>query len=407
MLTDTRTLGRFAAIGKACPGRQVLLVRNIFHQWASYSEQWAGGNDYFFAMQRKTIDASRRDPFVALIAEWFDEQDKSPRNAATFQLFLLFHLYLYVHAFNSADLVVDANRITADPNHRAFVEARLTEYVRFPIDLSDARSPFGLSLFSTPSKAAFLDGIDQFAKQMIDGSVSAEAAAFAMRVKDDALEEWERCAFYGGAQRRWSTQRVQRVEAASRDSEAALALERKDGALLRSRIERLKRAIAKRSKAAVPAPAGRRRSRADCRGYSPRKDAGVEDGQASRTALGAAGHRAAHQALEGGIPLQGPAGGPDPRRRCRRGACGCEGGARAPGFAALHRDAQPFRRGLRPPRDRRPRRAANPRSAPASTLSPIVWGWPRGCARSNSTIRRPSATSGAGWLTPGSPNPRI
>ena len=130
VLTDTRTLGRFAALADAFPGRHVLLVRNAFHQWGSYTEQWAHGNSYFLDMLFKTIQGSRHDPFVRLLSDWFADEDRSPNSAPTFQLFLLFHLYLYAHAFDAADLVVDVNKLAADPEHRAAIEQRLSQYVR-------------------------------------------------------------------------------------------------------------------------------------------------------------------------------------------------------------------------------------------------------------------------------------
>ena len=201
VLTDTRTLGRFSALARAFPGRHVLLVRNLFHQWASYTEQWADGNPYFLDMLFATVRASLADPFVKLVADWFDDGDRSPENPAVFQLFLLFHLYLYAHAHDDADLVVDVNAIAADPDHRLAVERTLGDCVGAPVDLSDIRVAFGLSLFSVASPAAFVDAIDQFVKQMIDGAVSSEAAAFVARAKDEALAEWERCEFYGGTAR--------------------------------------------------------------------------------------------------------------------------------------------------------------------------------------------------------------
>src|SRR5271166_5021104 len=70
------------------------------------------------------------------------------------------------------------------------------------------RAPFGLSLFSVDSKAAFVDSIDQFVKQMIDGSVSDEAARFVTSAKDEALAEWERHEFYGRAFRDFSVRRL-------------------------------------------------------------------------------------------------------------------------------------------------------------------------------------------------------
>src|SRR5208283_5526365 len=212
VLTDTRTLGRFTALAGAFPGRHVLLVRNAFHQWGSYTEQWAHGNSYFMDMLFKTIEGSRHDPFVRLLSDWYADKDRSPYSAATFQLFLLFHLYLYAHAFDAADLVVDVNKVAADPEHRAAIEERLSEYVCAPIDLSDSRAPFGLSLFSVDSKAAFVDSIDQFVKQMIDGSVSDEAARFVTSAKDEALAEWERHEFYSRTFRAFSLERLKLAE---------------------------------------------------------------------------------------------------------------------------------------------------------------------------------------------------
>ena len=139
VLTDTRTLGRVKALADAFPGRHVLLVRNAFHQWGSYTEQWAHGNNYFLSMLFKTIDGSRHDPFVKLLSDWFADEDRSPNSAPTFQLFLLFHLYLYAHAFDATDLVVDVNRIAAEPEHRAAIEQALSEYVCSPVDLSDVQ----------------------------------------------------------------------------------------------------------------------------------------------------------------------------------------------------------------------------------------------------------------------------
>jgi hypothetical protein len=249
VLTDTRTLGRAPAIARACPGRHVLLVRNIFHQWASYSEQWANGNRYFLEMQLQTIEASRGDPFVALIADWFHDGEASATNPATFQLFLLFHVYLYLRVFDSADLVVDIGRVATDAHARADAETALTTYVRWPIDLADARLPFGLSLFAARSKPAFVDVIEQFAKQMIDGSVSQQAADFAMRMKDEALAEWERCEFYAAGHRTWAGARLDALKRAGAESQAALMGERTTNARLAARVDRLKAARDKNARA--------------------------------------------------------------------------------------------------------------------------------------------------------------
>ena len=208
VLTDTRTLGRFRAIAEAFPGRHVLLVRNAFHQWASYTEQWAHGNSYFLEMLFATLAGARGDPFARLLADWFVQEDRSPTNAATFQLFLLFHLYLYAHAYDAADLVVDVNRVADEPDHRAAVEAALSEAVGAPIDLSDARTPFGLSLFSVELQGG-LHRYDRAVLQADDRRLcQRRGGAVCGRAKDDALAEWERCEFYGGSARAYFAART-------------------------------------------------------------------------------------------------------------------------------------------------------------------------------------------------------
>jgi len=208
VLTDTRTLGRISAIADAFPGRHVLLYRNVFHQWASYAEQAAIGNSYFLDMHVRTMESSRHDSFVRLLTDWFGGEDEA-NSAAAFQRFLLFHLYLYARAYDAADCIIDVNELATNLDYRRSIEIVLSEYLRHPIDLSDARTSFGLSLFTVDSKVAFVDAIDQFVK-MIGGSVSEKASEFVVKAKNEALGEWEKFEFYNRAYRSYSAQRRMR-----------------------------------------------------------------------------------------------------------------------------------------------------------------------------------------------------
>lgn len=270
VLTDTRTLGRFSALAKAFSGHHVLLVRNLFHQWASYSEQCADGNRYFLDTLFMTVEASRHDPFIALIADWFADQNRTETSASVFQLFLVFHLYLYAHAYDAADCIIDVSKIAADPEARRVAEASLSDYVQFPIDLSGARTRFGLSLFTVRSKAAFIDAIDQFAKQMLDASTSTAAAQFVAEAKDQALAEWERHEFYSGSSRSYFIDGLKLAEATSEERSGTLAqVEAERQRLLRSlgRLTRKLDMLAERpakpdAPTASPRRAKRRRRRA-------------------------------------------------------------------------------------------------------------------------------------------------
>ena len=199
----------------------MLLYRNVFHQWASYTEQGANGNSYFLDMHLRTMESSRRDSFVKLLMDWFGGEGGSRNSAAAaFQLFLLFHLYLYAHAYDAADCVIDVNKLATNLDYRRSIEIVLSEYLLHPIDLSDARTSFGLSLFTVDSKVAFIDEIDQFLK-MIDGSVSEKASEFVAKARNEAVAEWEKFEFYNRAYRSYSAPRLTQ-NAHKSDRQAAL-----------------------------------------------------------------------------------------------------------------------------------------------------------------------------------------
>ncbi len=168
------------------------------------------------------MEASRHDPFVALIADWFADENRTETSARAFQLFLLFHLYLYAHAYDSADCIVDVNRIAVDPQARRAAEATLSDSLRFPISLMDARTSFGLSLFMVGSKTAFIEAIDQFVKQISGPSISLAAIDFVAEAKDQALAEWERHEFYSGGARSYFVGRLKLADQLADERRAAL-----------------------------------------------------------------------------------------------------------------------------------------------------------------------------------------
>ena len=133
----------------------------------------------------------------------------------------------------------------------------------------------------------------------------------------------------------------------------------------------------------------------------------MQQGQASVTALGAAGHRAAHQVLERGFVFADPlalrilGSDADERHRARQGTAG------AARLAPVHRDAQPLRRGFGAPCDRK-RRAADPGSGRRSRHLRLSARADPGTARSSSSIiRRRKPRSDAGSLRRKSPSLRM
>ncbi|WP_372400166.1 hypothetical protein ABMY26_31605 [Azospirillum sp. HJ39] len=223
VLTCTRTLGRIEAIKKDFPGRNIFLHRNIFHQWASFSSQKINGNPYFFEKIEEMIKASRHDKFICMIDDWYSSRIPSPHDESFFGIFILFHLYLYANAYDSADLVIDATAMAKDANLRQSVEGYLSEMVGSHVDLSDARSDFEFSLVNVRSHQFFIDTINQFTKIIAGYCRTEKSARFIESMKSDALEEWQRHEFYARKSRSFYTDRILECETLLEQEKAAHA----------------------------------------------------------------------------------------------------------------------------------------------------------------------------------------
>ncbi|MFG1461394.1 hypothetical protein V5F77_00715 [Xanthobacter sp. DSM 24535] len=217
VLTDTSTLGRIRAFKQAFSGPAIFLHRNLFHQWASYSKQSVLGNQYFIHTTEWAMAGSQGDPFIRHLADFFAKRTREPDDEQTFLTFVLFHLYLYAHALEDVDMVLDVDALASDPAVRSVAERQIGEWVGADIDLSDCRPHFELSLVTCRSKTAMVDTIEQFVK-LIAATVRTEAAVAGIeKMKDALLREWERNEFYSGALR--THHRAQVAKAAAQDAE--------------------------------------------------------------------------------------------------------------------------------------------------------------------------------------------
>lgn len=201
VLTCTRTLGRASAISKAYGGTSILLTRNLFHQWASYSGQAATGNPYFLNSIDRTIKSSKHDPFIRSIDEWFEPRQNLPHDKNLFILFLVFHIHLYSKAYECADLVVDSTKLSNNSEYRSHIEGRISSIIDYDIDLSDAEQVFDASFVDVGCHKEFIDTIDQFVKIIKGNCLSEMSVDFIDTMKNDAIQEWDRHEFYTGRAR--------------------------------------------------------------------------------------------------------------------------------------------------------------------------------------------------------------
>ncbi|QSF55380.1 hypothetical protein [Brevundimonas fontaquae] len=194
VLTCTRSAGRARAIARSFPGCHILLFRRLFDQWGSYSYQSLIGNSYFFDRMNDIIDYSD-DLFLLNIKECFPLSTIDVKSVNLFYRFSFFHLYIYAHAFDSCDIILDASACR-DPDYQATMEERIRQSTSLTIDLSGARRNFELSLLSVGDRALFVDTIRQFTKIICGGAPSPESADFVRGLAEQLLDDWDKNEFH-------------------------------------------------------------------------------------------------------------------------------------------------------------------------------------------------------------------
>lgn len=146
VLSCTRPLGRVSGLKQAFGGVHVFLCRNLFQQWNSYVHQHDNGNGYFIYSILGFLAQGGKDAFMAKVRDGLHAQAQALKASqrpdggwdALFTAFMAVHLYLSMIAWDAADLVLDANRLAADPAHRAGIEAEILALTGLAVDLGDA-----------------------------------------------------------------------------------------------------------------------------------------------------------------------------------------------------------------------------------------------------------------------------
>ena len=144
VLTCTRTLGRSAALKRKFGGVHILLHRNLFHQWNSFSGQHRTGNLYFLDYLFQIIFRSKDDAFMDLLKTFAPTGMETNFQAAlegryddAFAIFVSWHVYMTIHAARSADVVIDVTRLAAKPEYRVEVQDQIRTVTGQSLNLGD------------------------------------------------------------------------------------------------------------------------------------------------------------------------------------------------------------------------------------------------------------------------------
>ena len=199
VLSETRSLGRMHAIKAAFPGFHVLIYRNLFRQWCSYTEQYFYGNPYFFDTIQLTLEHVSTDPFLSLLRDLFPLHEGGIGSVNHFCCFVLMHVYLYAQVADAADLIVDVGLLVRDADYRRGVESRIYEAAGVQLDLSDARNEIGFSFVGRRNHEAAVEQVRILADAVIAAAPSDAGQKLASMAFAELLEQWTEYDNYAGA----------------------------------------------------------------------------------------------------------------------------------------------------------------------------------------------------------------
>jgi len=196
VLSASRSLGRLRSIKAAFPGFHILVYRNLFQQWCSYTEQCFSGNPYFFSTIRNVIEENKHDHFCRYLHDLFPLHTPEVDSVEYFCCFVLLHLYLYAQIADATDLIIDVNRLANDEDYRHLIGQRITDASGVEIDLSDAINTIAFSFVPPERRAEVLDQLRVIANLVIADAPSPQGRALASKVLGEFVEEYSRYHFY-------------------------------------------------------------------------------------------------------------------------------------------------------------------------------------------------------------------
>jgi hypothetical protein len=198
LLSCKRSLGRMRGMKSAFAGFHVLIYRNLFQQWCSYTGQYLRGQPFFFDSIRRTIEANQHDAFFRRLHDLFPLENASIDSSSYFYCFVLLHLYLYAQVVDAADLVLDVNRVAADAAYRGAIERQIARETQLAIDLSDARTVIAFSFAGLGSVEDVAGQLHALGDLVISTAPSERSRIFVSECMAAVIEEYKQYNFYAG-----------------------------------------------------------------------------------------------------------------------------------------------------------------------------------------------------------------
>ena len=155
-----RSLARVWPLKSAFGGCHIMLYRNLWLHWASYVSLRKRKEEFFYEtvalltnrsddpfmnyLCRRYLPRSERFRKEANVERWIGTNDgynallSLPEHEA-FGLFMGLHLYLYLHAWQTVDLVLDTTKLAREQSYRAHIEHELWQRTGLTLSFADAQ----------------------------------------------------------------------------------------------------------------------------------------------------------------------------------------------------------------------------------------------------------------------------
>jgi hypothetical protein len=209
VLSCTGMLAKVAGLKNEFDGIHILLVRNLFYQWNSYSGQQRDGISFFFDYLFGALRFARDDRFLLYLKEFSrvdefgsaDEWASRDRYDDVFCVFVAFHVYLLVNASRYCDVVIDSNRLVGKQDgYRENMESLLARMIGHHVDLSGARESIACPQYqiARPAEAKFM--IERLARRACAELTASPGEHQMVSSMLEALwDKYDQFALFGGA----------------------------------------------------------------------------------------------------------------------------------------------------------------------------------------------------------------
>jgi len=250
VITCTRSLGRLRAMKHEFGGLHLMIYRNIFDQWCSYTDQWLRGDDGFIETVWLALKGEHHDEIARKIAGVYHTETRSPTDPNNFFAFCLLHLYLYARAVDHASDVMDIDRLAADKNERDRLERLISDRSGLSVDFSSAKQTKSFSLVDIGGVEILRETLNSF-PEIFAIPQTTEGSSFLKKAAEELVVSFDEFTKMSGSLAREFTRQSHRLSSLESDLKiereeveslrAHLAMKRDESAVLQEELESLRR----------------------------------------------------------------------------------------------------------------------------------------------------------------------